>query len=461
MKVVVCGAGQVGTTIAKHLATEGINVTVIDIDQHQVNRVDESYDVRGVAGHASHPATLRKADVQHADMLIAVTRSDEVNMVACQVAYSLFGVKRRIARIRHAGYLAQDSTGLYAAEHLPIDVIISPEMEIAEGIARRLRTPGSFDATSMAAGLVELLGIHVEAAHCPAVGERIIDMAGTEQFQDMSIMAIIRKGRSFVPDDNDRIEVGDDVYLVAKAERIQDVVTAFGHRERVGRNLVIVGAGNVGLHLASKIRQVSPNVDIKIVEQNRARAEDVSSQLGGAVVVLHGDALEQAILEEAQAGQAETIVAVTNDDETNIFVSVMAKQLGCKRAITLVNKRNYEALTPRLGIDSVVSPSTVTISTVLRHVRRGSIAAVHTLREDFGEIVEAEITEESRLYRRPLDQLGLPPGMKIGAIVREGQVIIPRRDTQLRIGDRIVAVITYSYLRLAEALLGAARRPAA
>lgn len=461
MKVVVCGAGQVGTTIAKHLATEGINVTVIDIDQQQVNRVDESYDVRGVAGHASHPATLRKADVQHADMLIAVTRSDEVNMVACQVAYSLFGVKRRIARIRHAGYLAKDSTGLYAAEHLPIDVIISPEIEIAEGIVRRLRAPGSFDTTSMAGGLVELLGIHVEAPHCPAVGERIADIAGIDQFEGMSIMAIIRKGRSFVPDDNDRIEVGDDVYLVARAERIRNVVAAFGHRERVGRKLVIVGAGNVGLHLARKIHQVSPSVDIKIIEQDRARAEHVSSELGGTVVVLHGDSLDQAILEEAQAGQAETIVAVTNDDETNIFSSVMAKQLGCKRAITLINKRNYEALTPRLGIDSVVSPSAVTISTVLRHVRRGSIAAVHTLREDFGEVVEAEITEESRLFRRPLDQLGLPPGMKIGAIVREGQVIIPQSDTQLRIGDRIVAVIAYSYLRLAEALLGAARGPAA
>ncbi|RMX08205.1 Trk system potassium transporter TrkA [Corticibacter populi] len=461
MKVVICGAGQVGTTIAKHLATEGINVTVIDIDQRQVSRIDESYDVRGVAGHASHPDTLRKAGVKHADMLIAVTRSDEVNMVACQVAYSLFGVKRRIARIRHGGYLAKDTSGLFAAEHLPIDVIISPEMEIAERIARRLRTPGSFDAMPLAGGRMELLGIHVDAAHCPVAGERIADIAEVEQFQGMAIMAIMRKGRSFVPADSDRIEVGDDVYLVSKTERIKDVLVAFGHQERMGKRLIIVGAGNVGLHLAMEIQQVSPHVDIKIIEQSRTRAEQVANALGSAVVVLHGDALEQTILEEAQAGQAETTVAVTNDDETNIFVSVLAKQLGCKRAITLVNKRNYEVLMPRLGIDSVVSPSAVTISTVLRHVRRGAIAAVHTLREDFGEVVEAEITEESRLVHRPLDQLGLPAGMKVAAIVRDGQTVMARPEAQLRVGDRIVAVITYSDLRQAEALLGAARRPAA
>src|SRR5690554_3474699 len=228
MNVIICGAGQVGTTIAKHLAREGSNVTVIDIDPFQANRVDENYDVRGIAGHASHPTTLQKAGARQADMLIAVTRSDEVNMVACQVAYSLFGVKRRIARIRHSGYLTPDSAGLYAAEHLPIDVIISPELEIAERIARRLRTPGSFDATSMLGGLVELLGIHVEDPTCPAVGQRIADIARTEQFTGMSILTIIRDGQRFVPDDNERIRLGDNIYLVTTAATTRNVLVAFG-----------------------------------------------------------------------------------------------------------------------------------------------------------------------------------------------------------------------------------------
>ncbi len=458
MKVIICGAGQVGTTIARHLATEGMNVTVIDTDRELIRRVDESYDVRGVVGHASHPRTLRKAGAQDADMLIAVTRSDEVNMVACQMAYSLFGVKRRIARLRHSGYLEQDKSGLYVAEHLPIDIIISPEMEIAEGIARRLRTPGAFDMVPMAGARVELLGIHAEQSKCQIVGERLVDISDSGQFDGMSIVAVIRKGRSFVPDEHDRIEVGDDVYVIARSDKVPDVMAAFGHRERVARKLVIVGAGNVGLHLARKVQNTASPVDIKIIELNRERAEYVSNELGGSSVVLHGDALDGVLLEDAQAGLAETIVAVTNDDETNIFSSVLAKQAGCKRAITLVNKRTYETLIPTLGIDAVVSPSAVTISTVLRHMRRGSIVALYTLREDFGEVIEAEITEDSRLLLRPIDQLGLPRGMKIGAVVRDGEVMIPRGDTQLKVGDHVVALVTYSYLQFAEALLGAMRK---
>lgn len=457
MRVVICGAGQVGTTIARHLATEGIDVTVIDIDPEQVRRVDESYDVRGIVGHASHPSTLQQAGARDADMLIAVTRSDEVNMVACQVAYSLFKVKRRIARLRHAGYLAQDKTGLYAAEHLPIDIIIAPEIMIAEGIAHRLRTPGAFDKVPMAGGLVELLGIHTGPSNCAVIGQRFTEIAENHPDGGMSVLAVVRQGHCFVPDSDDRLEAGDDVYVLARKNQVDEVMAAFGHHEQVAKRVIIVGAGNVGLHLAKRLRRESPSVDIKLIEQNKERAEEAARELGGASIVLQGDALDRDLLGEAQAGSAETIVAVTHDDETNIFVSVLAKQAGCKRTITLVNKRTYESLIPTLGIDAVVSPSAVTISTVLRHVRHGSILALYTLREDFGEVVEAEISPESRLLRRPIGELGLPTGMKIGAVVRDSQVVIPGPDTQLQAGDHVVALVTYSHLRLAEALLGASR----
>lgn len=454
MRVIICGAGQVGTTIARHLATEGFSVTVIDNDPEQVRRVDESHDVRGVVGYASHPEALRKANAQDADMLIAVTRSDEVNMAACQVAYSLFGVRRRIARLRHSGYLDQDKSGLYAAEHMPIDVVISPEIEIAKGITRRLATPGAFDMVPMASGQVELLGIHVEDSRIPIVKERIGDLGKDEQFHGMSIVALVRKGRCFVPDSQDRVTVGDDVYVLARRGKVDDVVTAFGHRERVAKKLIIVGAGNVGLNLAKTVRRRSPLVDIKLIEQDEERAEHVAAELGGAVVVLHGDGLDRSLLDEAQAASTDTLVAVTNDDETNIFASVLAKQAGCKRAITLVNKRSYETVLPALGLNTVVSPSAVTISTVLRHVRHSSVTALYTLREDFGEVIEAEIPEGSRLLRRPLGQLGLPVGMKIGAVIREKEVVFPQPDMQLQPGDTVIALVTYSYLKLAEALLG-------
>lgn len=460
MKVIVCGAGQVGTTIARQLAGEGAHVTVIDNDPEQIRRVDVSYDVRGVLGHASHPETLWKAGARDADMLIAVTHSDEVNMVACQVAYSLFKVERRIARLRHGGYLAQDKTGLFAAEHMPIDVIISPEVEIADGIWRRLRTPGAFDIVPLAGGLIDLLGLHIDPVGCVVAGERVGDIVEGFEGDGMSIVAIVRGPRCFIPEADDRLEPGDDVYVVAKHGRISDVMLVFGHSERVGRRLVLIGAGNVGLHLVRKIKRTSPGVDIKIIEFDKDRAEFVSQELGGNAIVLHGDALDRQMLDEAQAGVAETIVAVTNDDETNIFVSVLAKQAGCKRAITLVNKRSYEGLIPTLGIDAVVNPSTVTISTVLRHVRRGAISALYALREDFGEIIEAEVDDGSRLLHRPLDELGLPSGMKIGAVVRGEKVIFPARDFRFEAGDHVIALVTYSYLKFAEALFGSGARTA-
>lgn len=458
MKVVICGAGQVGTTIARHLATEGINVTVIDIDQEQVRRVDESYDVRGLVGHASHPATLQEAGARDADMLIAVTQSDEVNMVACQVAYSLFNVKRRIARLRHAGYLAQDKSGLYAAEHLPIDVIISPEIEIADSIARRLRTPGAFDRVPMAGGLVELLGIH-SGTGCAVIGRRFAEIAEENDEARMAILAVLRDGRCFVPDADDRLAIGDDVYVLALSQQVGAVVQAFGHKKQAARKVVIVGGGNVGLHLARKILRDFSGIDVKLIERDQERAGEAAREFGDAAIILNGDALDRELLSEAQAGSADAIVAVTNDDEANIFVSVLAKQAGCKRAITLVNKSNYESLIPTLGIDAVVSPSAVTISTVLRHVRHGTIFALYTLREDFGEVIEAEIGVGSRLLRRPLDQLGLPAGMKIGAVVRRGVAIMPDETTKLEVGDHVIALVTYSYLRFAEALLGTRRRP--
>ncbi len=455
MKVIVCGAGQVGTTIARHLARENIDVTVIDIDQDQVQKIDQNYEVRGVVGHASHPSVLRQAGAKDADMLIAVTQSDEVNMVACQVAYSLFNVKRRIARLRHAGYLAQHETGLYAAEHLPIDVIISPEIEIADGIERRLKTPGAFDMLALAGDKIELLGIHTLSADAPVVGMTIEEISSECGLTGATILAILRRGKCFTPDADDRISLGDDVYVLANTRDVAAVMAAFSHNEKEARRILIVGGGNVGLHLARKLRASSTRLNLKVIERDNARAEHAARELGEDVVVLNGDVLDRNLLNEAGVGSVDTIITVTDDDETNIFAAVLAKEAGCSRAITLVNKRSYEALLPTLGIDAVVNPSTLTISTVLRHIRHDSISALYTLREDFGEVIEAEITESSKLMGKPLNSLELPRGMKIGAIIRGETVIFPQDDVDILQGDRVVALVAYSTLRLAEALLGA------
>jgi trk system potassium uptake protein TrkA len=453
MRVIVCGAGQVGTAIARHLATEGIDVTVIDSSPEQARRADESYDVRGMVGYASHPEVLERAGAQDADMLIAVTQSDEVNMVACQVAYSLFGVQRRIARLRHSGYLEQSRRGLYAKDQMPIDVIISPEIEVARGIERRLRTPGAFDTVPLAEGRVQLLGIHCNMGTCSLLGHPLGDLGRLLPDAGLVVVAIVRNGQAFVPRGHDHIEKGDDVYVVAETGRVDRIMRFFGHEEEVARRVIIVGGGNVGLNLAKRIIESSPGTALRIIEHSRARAEFISQELRDGAVVLNGDALDRETLIEANVRAAETIIAVTNDDETNIFSSVLAKREGCSRAITLVNKASYEPLLPILGIDAVVTPNAITISSILRHVRHRSVSALYSLREDFGEVIEATAQKGSRLVSGSLGEVGLPAGMLIGAVVRDEEVIMPTSATVIQPGDRVIALVTYRDLRRGEALL--------
>lgn len=450
MRVIVCGAGQVGTTLARYLAAERADVTVIDSDPELARRADESYDVRGMAGHASHPDVLERAGAQGADMLIAVTRSDEVNMVACQVAHSLFGVKRKIARLRHSGYLDPGRSALFGASEMPIDVVISPEVEVARGIARRLRTPGAFDMVGLASGRVQLLGIHATDPTAEVIGATLSSLG-----DGFRVVAILRRGRAFLPEPGERILTGDDVYVLTEPSGVAPVMAAFGHRERVARRIVMIGGGNVGLHLARILLREAPHLSLKLIEADPARAAHVARELGGGVLVLHGDALDAAPLEEANVAAADTVIAVTNDDETNIFASMLAKRRGCQRAVTLVNKPSYEPILPSLGIDAVVSPSTITISSILRHIRRGAVSAVHTLREDFGEVLEAEALAGSRLVSAPLAALLLPAGFRIGAILRAGEVVLPTAETQIAPGDRIIAAVTADALREAESLIAA------
>lgn len=442
-------------TIARQLAAEGISITIIDTDAELIRRADESHDIRGVVGHASYPDTLREAGAQDADMLIAVTRSDEVNMVACQVAYSLFKVKRRIARLRHVGYTARDANGLFAAEHLPIDVIISPEAEVAEGITRRLRTPGAFTILPLARGQLEVIGVKVDDSESQATGERVCDIETSDAFENIRVLAVTRKGMTFVPTPQDRVEVGDEIYILARAERRKATMALFGHRERPVDEMIIAGAGNVGLHLVRKIRKLLPTARMIVIERDRVRARQAAETLGGDVVVLQGDVLDRGVLDEAQAGRKQALVAVTNDDESNIFCSLLARSLGCRQAITLVNKSTYASLLPGMGIDAVVSPSAVTVSTVLRHVRRGTIVGLQTLREDFGEVIEATLTGDgSPLLDAPLAQLAFPEGIKLGAVIRDERPLDLRDDTLIKPGDQVVLVVAYSEIHAAERLLG-------
>lgn len=436
MRVIVCGAGQVGSNIARQLAREGNDVTLIDQDPDLARKIGDELDVRTMVGHASHPDVLENAGAAEADMLIAVTHSDEVNMVACQVAHSLFDVPKKVARIRSQQYLQPIWADLYSRDNLPIDVITSPEIEVANAIARRLKVPGAFDTVSFADGKVQVIGVRLDE-NCPIVNTPLRQL--TELFPDLNIVVvgIYREGKMLVPSSNDQMFSGDEVYFAADVEHVARAMPLFGHEEQEARSIVIVGGGNIGLHLSQSIERTMKNVSLKLIEFDRKRAEFIQEQLEDAII-LHGNALDPEILNEANVNRAETIVALTNDDEVNILSSLLAKGQGCGTAITLINNPVFSSLMISLGVDVVVDPRATTVSEILRHIRRGRIRGLHSFQDGAAEVVEGEALETSKLVGKELKNVKLPQGTIIGAILRDDAVIIPRGKTIIKPNDRVV-----------------------
>lgn len=447
MKVIVCGAGQVGTSIVRHLAAESNDVTVIDQSPELVRKISDAFDVKAMEGFASHPDVLEAAGIRDADMIIAVTYADEVNMVACQIAHALFEVPTAIARVRHQSYLDPVWSELFSRDHMAIDVIISPEIEVARAVMRRLDVPGAFDMVPMADGKVRVIGVRC-TEDTPIVHTPLRQL--TELFPDLNIIVIgiMRDGKGFVPSANDHMLPGDEVYFVTDAERVSRAMSTFGHEEKAARRIVILGGGNIGRYLARQIDK-HPGVSAKLIEFDKAKAELAASELDHTIV-LHGDALDPEILEEANVSTAETVVAVTNEDEVNILASLLAKRSGCQRAITLINKTTYSPLVSSLGIDVTVNPRAITVSTILQHIRRGRIRAVHSLGDGFGEVIEAEALETSPVVGRTLREIDFPDGVIIGALVRGDEVIIPRGDTVVKPKDRVVLFAIASAVKTIE-----------
>ena len=436
MKVIVCGAGQVGFHIARQLSLEGHDVTVVDSSERNIRAARDTLDVQAITGFASYPGVLDQASAGDADMIIAVTQSDETNMIACQVAHSLFSVPTKIARVRSQSYLEPMWADLFGRDDMPIDVVISPELEVARAISRDLLVPGAFDAIPMADGKVRVIGVRCNE-DCPVINTPLRQLTGV--FPDLSIVVvgIIRNGEASVPHADDQMLAGDDVYFVADTDHVDRAMTIFGHDAREARRLIIAGGGNVGMFLAQLVRDEHPGVSARIVEADESRARLAGTRLPGTTVI-HGNALDPDILEEAGVGTTEAIVAVTNDDETNILGSLLAKRHGAQRAIALVNNTNYSPLVTTLGVDAVVGPRSITASTILRHIRRGRIRGVHSLGESLGEVMEADILDTSSLAGAAIGAMDLPDGVIFGALLRRGEVISPRRGTVIEKGDRVV-----------------------
>ena len=453
MKVIICGAGEVGFGIARHLAGEGNDVCVIDRSPELISRVSGAIDVQAIVGQASYPDVLQQAGASDANLLIAVTLSDEVNMIACQIAHSLFQVPTKIARVREQNYLNPDWADLFSRGNLPIDVRISPELAVAKAIGRRLSVPGAFDAIPMAGGIVQVLGIRLHK-DCPVINTPLRQFSGLFPDLDISILVIFRSGHLIVPGGAEQMYPGDEVYAVVRQDDVSSVMQAFGHEERTAAHIIIFGGGHVGTHLASLVAHDAPSANLKLIERDEKTAELVRTRLENTLV-LNGDVLDPEILREANCRAADAVVAVTNEDETNALASLLAIQAGAQRSITLANNPVYTSLLTAQGIDTVVNPRAITVSSILQHVRRGRVRTVRSLGEGMGDIMEFEALETSPLINKPLSSIKLPHDSIIGAIVRGGHLLSPVPDAVIEPEDQVIVFAAARAVREVEKIFSA------
>ena len=437
MNIIICGAGRVGSTIAKSLYAQNHSITIIDQSSDDIQKINDSIDVKGVVGMGTFPSVLEKANAKEADMIIAVTRSDEVNMLICQISHSIFKISKKIARIRSQEYLDQKYISLYDNSNLPIDVIISPEIEVAKSLQRKLEAPGALDNVNFAKNKISMLEIQINEK-CPIANTPLNKL--TKMFPDLeaNILGVLRNENFLILKKTDSMKVNDKAYVVINSAQMKRTLLAFGHEETIAKKILIIGGGNIGFNLAKNIEATFEEARVKIIESDKKKAELIASQLNNTIVI-NGDGLEEDVLAEANVEESETVLALTNDDENNIMACVQVEKFSKdKRTIALVNKPNYGLLQSSLKIDDMVDPRMTTVSTILKHVHKGTIQTVYTLLNGEYEIIEAEIIETSELINKSLKDSNLPSEIRIGAILRKDDIIIPKSNFVFKKDDLVV-----------------------
>ncbi|HQU66576.1 MAG TPA: Trk system potassium transporter TrkA [Albidovulum sp.] len=436
MKVIICGAGQVGWQIARHLAGERNDVTIIDRDADLVRRATESLDVQGVAGFASYPDVLEQAGARDADMIIAATHSDEVNMVVCQVAHSIFGITRKIARLRAQSYMDAIYSDLYRRDHLPIDVVISPEKEVAEAALQRLAAPSTFDTESFMNNKVQLLGIALDE-DCPVLNTPLRQLTDLFSTLRAIVVGIRREGRLFAPEPGDQLFDTDQIYVLSHVEDVNRTLDIFGKDTKKQERIVIIGGGSVGLAVARALEQRTDRVRAKIIERNRGQAEQAADALE-RTIVLNGDGMDIDILSEANIDRADAVLTVTDDDKTNILAAVRAKQAGCAMAISLINDPTLVPLMGALDIDAYINPRATTVSSILRHIRHGKVRAIYSIGDAEAEVIEAQVLGTSPIAGRLVRDIEFPEGVLVGSLMKGEKVVKPTGDTKVEEGDVVL-----------------------
>ena len=449
MNIIICGAGRVGYTISKILTEQNHSITIIDQSSEDIQKINESLDVKAIVGKATSPMILEKANTKDADMIIAVTRNDEINMLICQIAYSIFKVPKKIARIRSQEYLQSNFSSLFSKENLPIDYIISPEMEIAKSIQRKLEAPGALDNIPFADNKIRLLEIFINE-NCNLIDTKLNEITNKYPNLNANILGVIRNEKFNLLKKNDVIKLNDKVYVIINSSQMQDTLKAFGHNEEIASKILIIGGGNIGFNLAKNLESSLESVRIKIIEKDKSRAEFIANELNNTIVI-NGNGLDEDILQEANIDEVETVLALTNDDEDNLMASVLVEKFSKnKRNMALINKPNYSLLQNSLKIDDLIDPRMDTVSTILKHVHKGTIETAYTILNGEYEVIEADIIETSELINKELKNASLPDDIRIGAILRKNEILIPRSNTNFQKGDTVVFLSKREQIPLVE-----------
>ncbi len=449
MNIIICGAGRVGFTIAKQLTEQNHSITIIDQSSEDIQKISDSLDVKAIVGKATMPSVLEKAHNDETDMIIAVTKNDEINMLICQIAYSLFKIPKKIARIRSQDYLNPKFAKIYNKENLPIDVIISPELEIAKSIQRKLEAPGALDNVPFADNKIRLLEILIDEK-CPIVNIQLNELTKKFPKLNANILGVVRNEKFIFLKKNDLMKKDDKAYVIINSSQMKETLSAFGHNEKISNKILIIGGGNIGFNLAKNIEQSFDEARIKIIEKDKSRAEFIANELNNTLVI-NGDGLDEDILTEVNLEEVETVIALTNDDEDNLMVCVLVEKFSKnKRTMALINKPNYSLLQTSLKIDDMIDPRMTTVSSILKHVHKGTIETAYTILNGEYEVIEAEIIETSELINKELKNSNLPDGIRIGAVLRKDEIIIPRLSFVFQKKDIVVFLAKRDQLPVVE-----------
>ncbi len=434
MKIIVCGAGQVGLQIAKHLSDERMDVIVIDKSSDLIKKVVDELDVSAVCGYASYPNVLERAGAHDADMIIAATLSDEVNMVTCQIAHSIFSIPRKIARIRSNFYLEENYSSYYRSDHLPIDEIISPEREIAEGLLKRLEVPVAFEATEFLDGSAVLIGLTL-TEECAVLSTPLRQLSELFSTLNAIVVGIRRNNNLFVPDPEDELQPNDNIYIFSDKKDLSRTIEIFDKKSFIGRSIVILGMGAVGQNVAKMLENKrNDGVNVKVIEKSKDRAVD-AAELLEKTVVLNGDGLDTETLDEANVSLSDFFIALTDDDKTNLIACAKAKAFGCKFTMALINDPSLDKMINKMGIDSFISPKSITVSSILRNIRHGMVRSVYSVGDGDAEVLEFRVLESSPIAGKTLKDVDWPKDSLVGLLKKDTQVLVPRGSTRFEMGD--------------------------